>query len=215
MMKHRSFLKRRNTPKRAVNLAGKVARLSRAIGRPEVKHFQVGGTIAPTAAAGAIAYLSGIGQGSDDFNRIGSRINLKRLHQMVMMTTTSGVTAVLSYIIYIIKDLESSGVIPVVTGTAQAIFSNANPNQAFIQPAVKDRFKIVTQFEFAAVENLNGNRSPFRQKVLKRSDNMFYHDATGAQTGAGKNAFYIVALSNDAANTSVFTYESEFSYTDV
>lgn len=201
---------KKTTEQRLLTLTRKVNALN-----PELKSYQVSGSFTNvTAAAGQIGYVSSVAQGADVFNRIGDKIQAKEL--TIYFKPTGGDTGNFQdlYGVYLIKDLESNGVVPVVSGTAQSIFANPGPLQAIINTNVKDRFKMVKRWVYAGVAVAVGNQNPYHEFKCKLNHVMNYHDATGAQTGAGKNAYYLVVLSDDAANTIDFSWYAELRFVD-
>lgn len=218
--RHRAPLKKQRTGGHPT-LQGKVNRLQRVVNalRPELK------VVAETdvftnvpAAAGTIIYLTAIGQGSDIVNRIGDRISIKEIE--LNCELTGGTPAqpggnLTNFGVYLIKDMESNGVIPVVSGTAQSIFSAAGTLQAMVQPSTRERFKIVRQWCHNTAELQGGNTPNHWKWVVPCSGQTFYHDTTANQTGAGKNAYYLVCLSEDLGDTVDFAIFSQVRFTDV
>lgn len=183
---------------------------------PELKTLQAAGSATNVDdAAGAISYITGIAQGSDVINRVGDKICLKEINIKAKITAgfTTGTQTL--YGLYLVKDLQSNGVVPTVSGTAQSIFVNPGPVQAFVNVSTKDRFKIVRQFVFGGVPLAAGNQTDYVQFKVKCNHVMSYHDTTSAQTGSGKNAYYLVFLTDDATDTVDWAFFTELRFTDV
>lgn len=203
-------MQKRTTEQRLMHLTKKVNALN-----PELKSFQVSGAFTDVSVAtGQIAYVTSIAQGSDVFNRIGDKISAKEITVLFKPTGGAAGTFANLYGLYLIKDMESNGVIPVVSGTAQSIFANPGPLQAIVNTNVKERFKIVKKWIFGGAALVGSNQIPYHEFKLKLNHVMNFHDATGANTGGGKNAYYLVALSDDASNTIDFSWYAELRFTD-
>lgn len=206
MFNRRSAFRRvRSRTRSRVPLKTEVMRLKKQMSvrpRPELKVLQ--GTLTfsdVNDAAGSIAHLSAIPQGSELDDRVGDRINVSKINMMFTVTGGSTNTATLLYSFFLVKDLESSGVVPVISGTVQSIFSSFNPTAAFTLGATKERFKILARCDFGGAVLLNGNSIDLQKRFVKTKSLTTYHDTSASQTGAGKNQYYVVMLSNDTADT--------------
>lgn len=194
----------------------KLARKVNAI-KPELKSFQAASAFTNVDdATGQIVYLSGIVQGGDVNARIGDKITAKSIQVNVKIISgnSATITSLFNYGVYLVRDSQSSGVIPVVSGTAQAIFDNPGPLQAIVNDNTKDRFKIVKKWLFSAGMLASGSCQSQKTLYAKLNHTMFYHDGTTAITGAGKNAYYLVCLSDDTTDTVDMAMFTEIRFTD-
>lgn len=199
----------------------KLMRLQKQVNalRPEVKMFE--GSIVPTFptnTTGSIDYISAVSQGSDNTNRIGDKISPKWIDIIVAITAggTHSASSVDQVNFYLIKDLESNGVAPIVSGSAQSIFTSPNPVRATLNTNTRERFKIVKKWIFPYNELFSGNIPFIRQHRLNLSGVTFFHGAGSNNAAAGKNSYWMVALSTQpAVTTEVANYEYLFGFTDV
>jgi hypothetical protein len=198
---------------RRQNRLVKLQRQVRAL-KPELKCFQLPFTFSNQAAGAAIFYASAIAQGSDVFNRLGDKISQKKVYWQCGMNQAVG-TSVTDWRLFLIRDLESNGVVPTVSGAVQAIFTSSDPDNAVIQNNTKERFKIMSVFDWHdPTVALGGERSGIRHAWVRTGTESRYHDATANQTGAGKNAYYVVVMTNTASVTTDLDGVLEFYYTD-
>lgn len=182
------------------------------IKKPEVKDFQVSSTVFdPTAAAGQIDYVSGIVVGTSDTQRIGKQIRVVKIYVRCALSVTPAAGQDLC-MIFLIKDLESNGVVPTISGAVNAIFTSFNPLIAVQQPGTKDRFKIMKQWAFTSAAALSDYNLPNREFTWNGDIVVNYGDDTAAQTGAAHNALYLVGLST--ADTFDANYTVDLGFTD-
>lgn len=202
-----------STEQRLTKLIRKVNALD-----PELKTFQASTSFTNVDdAAGQIVYVSGIAQGVDTYRRIGDKVSIKGIDINIKVTGGNLATAgnLALYGVYLIKDLQSSGVVPVVSGTDQSIFTNPGPTQAMVNFSTKDRFKILKKWVFGSGMLAGGNTLPIHSFKYKCNAVSTYHDATTAISGAGKNAYYLVVLSDDATDTVDMAMFTEIRFTDL
>jgi len=212
----RPLLKR--MPASSKGLKAQVADLRRRVTRhqPELKSYQLAASFTNVVSgSGAIIYLSPIAQGTDVDDRIGDKVHMHSIAVKFKVTggldSTAGSLGLVG--VYLIKDLQSNGVVPTVAGTSQSIFVNPGPVQAMINPTTKDRFKLIRSYVYGSYATYSGNQLPLGQFASKANHIMTYHDSTTAQTGAGKNAYYLVCLTDSNDTTDLATY-SEIRFTD-
>lgn len=201
-----------STEARLLKLTKKVNALD-----PELKCYQAAGAFTNVDdATGQINYLTAIAQGTTIQERIGDKIQIKELFINVKLLAGAVASAASTalYGVYLIRDMQSSGVLPVVSGTAQSIFAFPGPVQAVINPVTKDRFKIVRKFVFGGGMAAGGNQLPLCTFKVKLNHVIDWHDGTTAITGAGKNAYYLVLLSDDTNDTVDFATYLEIRFTD-
>lgn len=214
---------RRSSPLSVPNMSAgqtnaRLMKLTRVVNamKPELKCYQQRTDITNVTGAGAISYVSSILQGSDVVNRLGDRIRAKKVTLQYKLesgfTGIAGSTAV--YGVYLIKDNQASGLVPVISGTPQAIFTNSSPLAAIIAPTVKDRFTILRSHIFGGPSVGLGNEIPLHKWVVKQDSITSYQGAGGTIASAGKNAYWIVILTDDAANTVDVSYFAELLFTD-
>lgn len=195
----------------------RVAKLQRQVNllRPEPKENVVAIALPNVNdAAGGIQYMSAIVEGVNGNERIGNKIMMQRCNVLLNVGGTSA-SAGISMKVYLVRDLQSSGVVPVVSGTAQAIFTSFDPMAAFVNFFTKDRFKIMATWSFSDIMLNLGNGSSYRSSTIRLGTESHYHDATAAQTGAGKHAYYIVVLTQNGADTTDVSGAIEWVFTDV
>jgi len=211
-------------PRRVVRIAGwrgnrrrstlvKLQRQVRAL-KPELKCFQLPYTFNNQASGATIAYVSNIGQGSDVFNRLGDKISMKKVYNQAFLSGLA-IGSQSIWRLFLIRDLESNGIIPTVSGAAQSIFTGADPGSAVVQNNVKERFKIIMIFDWSETTVVNGGTVTnlrTRWKVLNTETK--YHDGTANQTGAGKHAYYLVVMTNTGVAVGDILGQLEFYYTD-
>jgi len=195
----------------------KVARLQRQVNllRPEPKRDVVAITLNNVVdTTGAIQYVSALVEGSNGSERIGNKVHMLRCNVLLNCGGTTG-TAGLFTKAYLVRDLESNGVVPVVAGTAQSIFSSTDPNTAFVNFFVKDRFKVLATWTWSDIVLANGNGPSYRSSTIRLGTDSYFHDATAAQTAAGKHSYYMVVLAQQANDTNDVVGAIEFVFTDV
>lgn len=195
-------------------LKRKVARF-----KPEVKQSVIASSIANVpVATGGITYISGVAQGVDDINRLGNKIRPTMLEVVVSMTSTNGeLTNAFNsnYGVYIVKDTMSAGAVPAISGTSNAIFQTFSPRFALQTPESRNRFKVLRQWDMTAPELITGNVISLRKWRIPLTGTTDYIDTTSAVTGAQHNAYYMVVLSTDAAETVDFSINGFFHFTDL
>lgn len=200
----------RNRIARFKHLQKKVARLT-----PEKKYDVVAfAQNNITAAAGAISYLSALVEGANGSERIGNKVRILEL-AIQINTGGSGATQSLMCKTYLVRDLESNGVVPVISGTAQSIFSSFDPNTAYVNFFTKDRFKVLKTWLWSEFCMAAGNLPTYKEGRLKLDTYSYFHDATANQTAAGKHAYYLVTLTQDVVGTFDVVGAVEWTFTDV
>jgi len=201
-------------------LSAKVKALQKKVAllRPETKVLQTTVNVTNvTDTVGSITYLSGVAQALTDTGRIGDKIHVTNISGAI--SAYNNVAAANNYIysVFIIKDSDSNGVVPVISGTAQAMFTSFNARLAFTQTGTTERFKILARHDFAAnAAALGGPQSGTFQKFnIKLNHTLTYRDTSSAQTGAGKNALYMVIITDDTADVVDFVAPVAIEYVDV
>lgn len=196
----------------------KLAKLQRKVNRlsPEVKDFVLTSVIFnPTSAAGQIDYLSALSTGASDNQRIGKKIVVKRI-RLHLTTNTAPVTNTANEIasIFLVKDKESGGVIPTIAGAATSIFSSFNPALAVQARETKDRFTILRRWDITGAAVSTGQYNIHGYRYDKRCNHIVhFSDDSATIAGSGKNAFYLVGLTND--DTFDYNYSFEMDFTDM
>lgn len=218
------YNRRRSRPMQAVaskaSVSKQLATLKRKVNQlnPETKTFQAATSFTNVDdAVGQIVYLSGITIGADVNTRLGEKISVKNIS--VRFKITSGNSATITnaslYGVYLICDNQSSGVVPVVSGSSQSIFVNPGPLQSDVNVYTKDRFKILRRWIYSAGMLAGGNQSVMQTFNVKRNHPSQYHDGTAAQSGAGKNSYYLVCMTDDTADTIDLAIWTQILYTDM
>lgn len=167
-----------------------------------------------TAAAGAISYISALVEGANGSERIGNKVRMLELYVQIN-TGGSNATQSLMCKTYLVRDLESNGVVPVISGTAQSIFTSFDPNTAFVNFFTKERFKVLRTWLWSEFPMAAGNLPTYRESRIKLGTYSHFHDATANQTAAGKHAYYLVTLTQDAVGTFDVVGAVEWTFTDV
>lgn len=201
---------KRSTSSQLVALKRKVSRLS-----PEVKDHQVSSaTFDPTTAAGAIVYVSNIGTGTSDNQRVGKKVVISRIKVRLSIAGLPAAAAAPLYCsVYLIKDAESAGTVPTISGAATSIFTSFDPTTAMEARENKDRFKILNQWHF------DQNTAQSDYNILNRAVDykcnhvLHFSDDSTTQAAAGKNALYLVALTT--SDDIDMNFACEFDFTDV
>lgn len=201
-------------------LTAKVQALQRKVAllRPETKVLQTLVNISNVAdTVGSITYISGVAQALTDTGRIGDKIRVTSVSGSISVYNQFSVVSGNLYSVFIVKDLDSSGVVPVISGTAQSIFSSFNSRTSFPQTGTTDRFKILARKDFASnAAALGGPQSGTYQTFnIKMNHTLTYRDTSSAQTGAGKNALYMVVLTDDINDAVDLVAPIAITYTDV
>lgn len=201
--------------KRAKTLAGKVTRLQRQVAllKPEVKVLYTPISQSNiTQAAGFIAYVSDVLQGTGEGGRVGDNVRGVSIRLRGTMEPTGST----SFRVCIIKDLDSNGVIPVIGSSANAVFENFIARTTFQNTATMKRFRVLWEQYFSAATITQGalNAGYFDSGVIKLNTVSTYVAAGGTVADAGKNQYYIIILVDDA-DTADVNARVQFKYTDV
>ena len=198
--------------------AAKLKRLQRVVSalRPETKTFTTIGTLSSiSTSAGVIGLISGVATGSTDSTRIGKRIRLTNLNFMLKVQATMGSSQADHLSVYVIRDKQCNGVLPTITGSADSIFSSSDPLTAVMVPSNRDRFKVVWQGHMDAPEQTNSTLKFSPYAKYKLNDVCTFQADTALIGSADQNAYFIVALCNDASLAGVCYYTAQFDFTDV
>lgn len=199
-----------STQKQLALLKRKVARIA-----PEKKFCIISQSILNVDdAAGGIAYISGLAEGVDYLNRVGQRVYFDHLELNVAVTggASSGSTSL--YAAYFIKDTLSTGALPSIAGTSQSIMASFSPIGGFINPLMKERFKLLRKWDFNGLMLNSGDHPSMQRWSVDLTGPSEYIDTTAAVTGASKNAYYVVCLSNDATDAIDFNCNGQMTFTD-
>jgi len=166
-------------------------------------------------AAGGIALVSGIAQGTNIDNRIGDYIHAKKFD--INVKITSGVAAAGShaqYRVLLVLDKDSNGVVPTISGVANAIMTGSQPiNQ--LSRVTAGRFKILRDKIVGATALQNGDHEFIWRWEVVLNHKMTFRGTSAAQTDVGKNALYLVCLSDDTADAVDFASSQQLGFTDV
>lgn len=195
------------------SLQRKVALLS-----PETKYFR--GTVNQTnvTTAGSVSWMSAVLAGTGQSNRIGEKIRvtgIKLRCQYGQFKTVSGTPAM--YYFALVKDSESSGAIPTLSGATTSIFSGTGPLQAVaVQDTTKDRFQVVRGILVDSNQLYAGNSpgSTWDWKV-KCNSVMTFQSSTDTVADASKNHLYFIIMTDDTTGTLDVACDFEIAYIDV
>lgn len=214
-----SYKKRRWTPtKTSVNQ--QLTQLKRKVARftPETKMIQIGQSLPNVAdTTGGILYISGIAQGADFDDRLGSKVHAVMMELNVSVTSTNsdvgtGLNEMFS--LYLIKDAMGTGSLPAIAGTQNAVMASLSPLAGFVSPLNRDRFKILRQWDTSAALLSNGTDLSVQKWRVPLSGLTEFTDTTASITGAQKNAYYLVALTNAPSDVVDFSVNGFFHYQD-
>lgn len=204
--------------KKAKTVAAQVSRLQRQVAllRPEVKYFYSGVSNANVTAAGGVIFpLAVCNQGVGVDERIGDQVR----GQFIRFTNTyvrgSGSNGK-QYRYIVVKDNDAAGAAPAIAGSNQAVLETFDPTTTFLQNSARNRFtvlydKLVTIDAIPALDMY----PEVHQGYIKTAFPIRYTGSTNGAASAGKNAVWMIVITNDVANTADFTTYWEFAYTDV
>jgi len=201
--------------KKAKTVNAKISRLQRQVAllKPEVKYFVTSQSINNvTQAAGAIAYVSDIQQGTSDNTRIGDSVRGVSFR----VRGTGEPTGSTDFRFLVIQDMDSNGVVPVISGTAESIFYDFTARACMVQSLTANRYKVLWERYYNASSIVYGdsNGGYIDTGYIKLSKPITFRANAGNNTDAGKNALYVVILVDDA-DTMDFNFRTELKYTDV
>lgn len=198
-------------------VAQQLVQLKRKVQRftPETKRVNISQSAANvTVAAGAIIFVSGVAQGVDSSDRLGSKVHAHMLELNVAITSAAvAATSNLNYAAYLVKDSMSAGALPTISG-AGGIFQAFNPIAGLVQPIVRDRFKVLRQWDINASSLFAGSQSSLMKWRVPLTGLTEYITTVNNVNSAQKNAYYVVFLSNDIADTVDFSVNGFFHFTD-
>jgi len=209
----RVFVPKRNTAKKQLLLMKrKINSMS-----PELKLRPVQIDATNVTTSGNLQFLTAIPQGTNETERLGNKIRLRgmEINAQVVAGNATGANTKYTYSMFLVRDSQSAGAAPVVSGTAQAIFPSAGPLTPQVQYNTRDRFKIILQHNWDAHRLATGNQNNNVQFKLKFDQTVEYHDTSAAVASAGKNSYYIVFLTDDVGGTVDFSVFTNILYTDV
>lgn len=202
--------------KKAKSLPAKVTRLQRQVAllRPEEKVFQ--GTISVnniTQAAGNIQYVSAVLQGSADSSRVVDTIRPTYIRVIGLVNPFLLVTQVR---MFLVKDLQSNGVIPTIGSATSSILTTFLPRTALPTTTTRKRFKILWEYSMTDNQALQGvDGSPyFDTGRIPLSGVTTFQATTGGVADALKNQYYFVTIV-DGADTLDYNAGYEIGFTDV
>lgn len=204
--------------KRSKTISAKVSRLQRqvAVLRPELKWVS-GTSSLPNVddAAGGIAYVSGIAQGTNVDNRVGEVVMAKRLDINVkVLSNVAALNTFVTYRILLILDKDSNGVVPTITAVANAIMLGSQPINLLNRVAA-GRFKILRDKYITAGQLQSGSEANIWKWEVPLNHKMTFRGTNSTQAEAGKNSLYLVCLSDDTADVVDFASAQQLGYTDV
>lgn len=195
----------------------KLMKLQRAVAQlaPEMKWLTSTGSFTNIDdAIGSIASVSLIAQGSDDFNRIGNVVSAKQFTMNIKLISGGAGGGVATYKVYLIRDLDSNGTIPSISGTVNSIFEGSQPINQLLRTA-ENRFKILRQKTLSASQLGAGTTPYLFNWTLPLNFKMTFRGSAGTQANVGKHGLYIVIVSDDSTDTVDFAYSYQLGFTDV
>jgi len=201
----------------SLSMAKQLASIKRRVSmyKPEVKALHTTASISNVApGAGALQLLTGLDQGTDNGNRLGSTVRPKYMELNLIISDSLGSSSLDNFAFYLVKDSTSSGAAPAISGAANAIFSGFGPITGLVQPNTRDRFKVLREYHFNAAEITLGTKCTFLKWRVPMSGLIEYVGTTSAQASAQKNHMYFVVLSDDTAAVLDVQLGWTFSFTD-
>lgn len=198
----------------------KLLRLQRVVSalKPELKYAQTALTNTNIGAAGQIAYLTPVAQGTDYNQRVGNKIRCKWLHLNIEVQGWTNSTSGFYGDVFIVKDKMNQGVLPTAVGAVPAILTTGDPGTSFLNRADNDRFVVLKKFRFCSNAFGSGgvpNGVAQEYKIYLNDMPMDFETSAGAIAGASKNALFIVFITNDSGSAADFYTTSELCFSDV
>jgi len=195
----------------------KLLKLQRAVASlaPELKWFTSSGSVLNVNDGnGSIACVSLVAQGTDDVNRIGNQISAKKISiNCKLIDGGSAVGSVSTYTVYLVRDDDSNGIIPTVSGAANSILDGSQPiNQ--LQRSVENRFKILRKKVLTGAMLAAGSAHYLWNWTVPLNFKMTFRGSAGTQINVGRYGLYLVFVSDDAADTVDFAYTQHLCFTD-
>lgn len=202
--------------KKAKTLGAKVSRLQRQVAllKPEVKEiFTTASTSNVTQAAGLVQYVSDVIQGTAESNRIGDTIRCTEIEVRGFISDTANVTTAR---LMLVKDNDSNGVIPSISGTAQSILTSFSARQTYPANQTSKRFTIIYNEVWNGVNATlgTGNGGMIQSGPIMLRGVSTFSSSAGTNADAGKNQYYLVLLV-DGADTADINAVVRLRYTDV
>lgn len=202
-----------------------ISRMLRVRGlNPELKFFYTTATATAFAGSGIVDCLVSIAQGSDETNRIGDRIKVKRIE--IRGYVQSGNQPFDQASCALVIDRQMNGTVPPMnvstTATTAAPFVYVSTGAPSGGAILKNdnwakRFKILKQDQFAANQQIAA--TGYVEKGFVYTANFKYpldvefSNTTGASTSVATNAI-LFCYSNVGGSTSVMNYVAKVSYFD-
>lgn len=182
--------------------------------KPETKIALATGTFTNVVTAvGAISYLLQVAQGVTKSTRLGDQIRVKRI-QFRMLGTSAVTTVGVCNRIFLVRDYASIGGSFSITGGITSFLNVATSLGQVVAQNV-DRFKVIKDVTYAPLQQTSGTISG---EILWDipMDLLVDFTSTGATSSdSGKNALYIVVVTDDTAGTQDWSYSANIHYTDV
>jgi len=181
---------------------------------PEVKMIGINQSMTNVqGGVGDVLYISGIVQGTNYSERLGHQV---RPVYMELNLTVSGLTAssVEPISVYLIKDKQSDGTVPDLSGASNSVFFGNTPISGVRNPLTRDRFTVLRQWDFTAVMINSGNMCNLMKWRIPLTGVTEYIGTSAAQTSSQKNQYYLMCSSSETANTLDVTCFGILKYTD-
>lgn len=208
-----SYKKRRTTGSSSTQQ--QLALLKRKVNalKPEVKIAAATGTFTNVAqAVGAIDYLTQIGQGVTKTGRLGDQIRLIRVQFRIQGTSPVATAGIINRIM-IVKDTQAVAGTPSITGGVTSIFNNGVP--LTMQTAGNmDRFQVLKDYSYSAVAASNGNNMGCFNFDMKCNILTDFTSTGATAASSGKNALYVVVLTDDGTSVQDWAYQANLYFTD-
>lgn len=185
--------------------------------RPEVKVYTKSGAVTNvSSAAGSLVHLTDLAQGTDINDRLGNKIAPKWMQFNIKYTSdaTAGIVGPQVYHAYIIKDKDSNGATPLISGGGgQDIFNGFGPLANQLSTSL-DRFTILRTMSWQASSLNTGNEQILKSERIRMSGHTTWDGPATTNVDAAKNHYYLVVLSDDAGNLVDFAYSYNLGFTD-
>ncbi len=165
-------------------------------------------------SSGYVDYLSGTDQGDSTITREGNSIKIQHVRLRLFIKHNSAVTEGITSRVLIVRDLQNAG----ATITANDVLENVGNARAplafrdFVNgPLQNKRFAIVYDQVFTT-----DPYHPIEKDVFETAHDchVYYRGTSSSVASAGNGSYFLIAVSDIAANLPNITYNVRFEFTD-
>lgn len=208
----RRFRRRGNIGRVAFKM---VRRLKRDINlKSELKFVDLLGTFSNTVItnAGSLQYITGISQGSNTFNRLGSRITLESVLIRISVYPSTVTLTGNSLRLIVFQDKNNQGASPAIGD----LLAGSNPT---VNPLVANntmRFRIIADRLYSVIADECVNDKIYVKLSRNRSlvNPIQYSGTAAAVTSAGQGALFWLLASEDLVNGPIVTASCRVRFRD-